>query len=154
MTKAASVSLGLAIFLAGTAVTLAQNPPVNTAIDEAVRRQADTILLRQKLVDAKGAEARGEITVAAKLYQDAWNLVQGIGEASVRQEAADTKAGLVAARLQIARGAQKHGDFVQADKQLASALNVDPQNEEVHAFKKANDKTLKEMEGQIPTVDA
>ncbi|TAL01026.1 MAG: hypothetical protein EPO07_08910 [Verrucomicrobia bacterium] len=154
MTKAASVSLGLAIMLASTVVSPAQSTPVNTAIDEAVRRQSDTILLRQKLVDAKGAATRGETALAAKLYQDAWTLVQGIGESSVAQEAADTRTGLVAARLQLARISQKRGDLVQADKQLSSALNVDPQNAEVRALKKANDKQLKALEGQIPTADA
>lgn len=153
MTKAASVSLGLALLLAGTSMTLAQTPPVNTAIDEAVRRQADTILLRQKLVDAKGAATRGEIALSAKLYQDAWNLVQGVGEPSVPQEAADAKSGLVAARLQLARNAQKHSDLVQADKQVSSALTVDPQNSEARAFKMANDKMLKDKEGQIPTIE-
>ena len=69
MTKAASLSIGL-ILLCGSAVTGRTQPtPADTAIKEAVQRQADTLALRQKLADAQAAEARKDLTAAAKLYE-------------------------------------------------------------------------------------
>ena len=56
MTKAASFSLGLIFLIVTAAASLAQPAPTDAAIDEAVRRQANTIALRQKLADAKNAE--------------------------------------------------------------------------------------------------
>src|SRR5208282_4145633 len=115
MTKAASLPIGLIFLLATAAVVRAQTPPANPAVDVAIRRQADTILLRQKLIDAKAAWQRKDLHAAAKLYEDAYTLVQGIGAASVEAERGQTVAGLIAVRMELARAAQNSGDLKEAD---------------------------------------
>ena len=72
MIKPATVSLCFACLLAAAGIR-AQNAPAPAAtadaISEAVRRQAYTIELRQKLEAAQGAEQRKELTAASKLYE-------------------------------------------------------------------------------------
>ncbi len=59
MTKAVSLSLGFILLLASAAALPAQTSPTDMAVNQAVLDQANTIVLRQKLVDAKSAAARG-----------------------------------------------------------------------------------------------
>jgi len=70
MTKAAHLSLGLAALLLLPAAVPAQDNPAALAVNEAVLRQANAIVLRQKLADAKATAQRGDIVGAAKLYQE------------------------------------------------------------------------------------
>ena len=79
MTKAAPLSLGLILLLAATAPMSAQTSPEDMAVNQAVLRQANTIILRQKLLDAKNTAGRGDLPGAAKLYEDAYALVEQIG---------------------------------------------------------------------------
>ena len=69
MTKAAPLSLGFILLLAAAAMLPAQTSPTDTAVNEAVLRQANTIILRQKLLDAKSTALRGDLPGAAKLYE-------------------------------------------------------------------------------------
>ena len=85
--KAANLLLGLTLLLAPAAVSRAQAPAQETAVNEAVMRQANRIALRQKLADASAAQQRHDLGNAAKLYDDAWSLVQNIGAANVEAEA-------------------------------------------------------------------
>src|SRR5690606_20754007 len=95
MIKAVITPLCLTLLL-GTAVQLpAQAPAVNPAVEEGVRRQAAQIALRQKLEDASAAELRRDLPAAAKLYGDAWRLIESIGP-GVEAEARRTVAGLTA----------------------------------------------------------
>ena len=111
MTKAVSVPLGIFFILAGPLLSPAQtNNAADLAVTEAVLRQANTMVLRQKLVDARDAAARGDLAVAAKLYQDAYSLVQQIGS-GIDVESAQTISGLVSVRLELARQAQRKGDY-------------------------------------------
>ena len=84
------------------------------AVNRAVMDQANTILLRQKLEDAKAAAARGDLPGAAKLYEDAMALVNQIGS-GIDAETAQTISGLVDTRLELARQAQHNGDYLAAD---------------------------------------
>ena len=77
--KAATLPLGLTLFLASANFVLAQTPAQDTAVNEAVIRQADRIALRQKLADARATQERGDLLKAAKLYDDSWELVQRVG---------------------------------------------------------------------------
>src|SRR6267143_5454611 len=96
MTKAALVSIGLVFLFATAAVSHAQPVPAEDAVKEAVRRQADVIVLRQKLAEARDAEARRDLATAARLYQQANELVQGIGGiVNIEREAEETRGGLV-----------------------------------------------------------
>ena len=51
-----------------TPAAFAQDQGVNIAVDEAIYRQANRITLRQKLQDARAAQARHDLEAAAKLY--------------------------------------------------------------------------------------
>jgi len=105
MTKAVSLSLGC-IFLAASAATLsAQTSPADMAANQAVLNQANTIVLRQKLTDAKSAVTRGDLPDASKYYEDAYTLVQQIGP-GVESEKEQTVAGLCSTRLELARQAR------------------------------------------------
>jgi hypothetical protein len=70
MMKAASLTLGLTLLLASATLTLAQAPAQESAVNEAVMRQANRIALRQKLADALAAQDRHDLGTSAKLYDD------------------------------------------------------------------------------------
>src|ERR1039458_5608597 len=149
MTKAAPLSLGFVLLLATAAMLPAQTSPTDAAVNEAVLRQANTIILRQKLLDAKNTAARGDLPGAAKLYEDAYTLVEQIGS-GIPEEKAQTISGLVSTRLTLARQAQSQGDLHEADTQVSRVLKVDPQNAAALAFKKNNDRALASMRGKMP----
>jgi len=153
MTKAVSVPLGLILILAGTFVLPAQtNSPVDLAVSEAVLRQADTVVLRQKLVQARDAATHGDLVAAARLYEDAYSLVQTIGS-GIPAETEDTISGLVAARFELAREAQRQGDIkdlLDADTQISRVLKVDPKNSAALDFKRRNDRMIAALRGQVP----
>src|ERR1035438_9221956 len=127
MMKAATLPLALILLLTVVPASKAQTPPQETAVNEAVYRQANCITLRQKLADGRAAQDRGAFSIAAKLYDDAWDLVQKIGS-GVEAERDQTIAGLAAVRLELARAAQRHGDYKEARTQVADVLRVDPTN--------------------------
>jgi len=85
MIKAATLPLALILLLTVVAASEAQTPPQETAINEAVYRQANRITLRQKLADARASQERRALPTAAKLYDDAWELVQKIGSGVERR---------------------------------------------------------------------
>src|ERR1019366_5644314 len=105
MTKAAFISLGLAALVVFPATMPAQDTSANLAVNEAVMRQANTIVLSQKLSDAKAVAQRGDIVNAAKLYQEAVTLSQQIGS-GIDAETQQAVAGLSATRMTLARAAQ------------------------------------------------
>ena len=150
MRKAVPLSLGLILLAVSAATSPAQtNSPEDMAVTEAVLRQANTIVLRQKLVDAKSAAARGDLVSAAKLYQEAEGLVQQIGS-GIDVEKAQTISGLASTRLTLARQAQSQGKYLEADTQVVQVLKVDPQNAAAITFKRQNDQILAEMKGKMP----
>src|SRR5450432_3088623 len=113
MTKAVSLSLGLIFMLASAATLPAQGNATADAVSQAVMRQANTIALRQKLVEAGSAAVRGDLPLAAKDYEEAYALVQQIGS-GIDAEKAQTISGLAATRLQIARQDQGNQDLLGA----------------------------------------
>ena len=149
MTKAVSLSLGIIFLLATATVLPAQTSPTDAAVNEAVLRQANTIILRQKLVDAKNAAARGDLPGAAKAYDEAEQLVEQIGS-GIDAEKAQTISGVVSTRLELARQAQHQGDLHEAATQVGRVLKVDPQNSAAQAFQRNNDKMLAASRGQTP----
>ena len=151
MTKAALLSLGFIILLASAAAlsVSAQTSPTDVAVNEGVVRQANTIVLRQKLADAKSAGARGDLVAASKYYEEAYALTQQIGS-GIDAETAQTVSGLVATRMQLARQAQSNGDLHEADTQVKRVLKVDPKNQAAIAFKKQNDQMIASMRGKVP----
>lgn len=153
MTKSVSVSLGLMLLCAAAWPGQAQTPPTAVAVEEAVRRQADTIALRQKLEEVRRAESRKDIVAAAKLYEEAYKLVESIGDFTT-PEARATISGLSALKLDLARAAQKRGDLEEAAVHVNRVLKINPQDEAALAFKKQNDRLIEEQKGMRPTAAA
>ena len=151
MTKAVLLPLGFLLLLA-TLSPAQTNGATDMAVNRAVMDQANTILLRQKLDDAKSTVARGDLLGAAKLYEEALDLVKQIGS-GIGAETAQTISGLVATRLELARRAQHDGDYLAADEQVTRALRVDPHNADALDFKKRNDQIMTAMKGRMPDVD-
>src|SRR2546423_6973199 len=150
MIKAATLSLTLVI---GRAPAIVRAQSVNQdAINEAIPRQADRITLRQTLVDAGTAWRRGELVNAPKLYDPCWDLGVKIGT-GVDAEARETRAGLAAVRLELAREYQKHNRLLDAKTQVDDVLRVDPQNPAALELKRGNDKLIAENRGKMASVD-
>jgi type II secretory pathway component GspD/PulD (secretin)/tetratricopeptide (TPR) repeat protein len=152
MIKAATIPLGIILFLATAPVSWSQAPATDTAVNEAIYRQANRITLRQKLTDARIAQERGDLPAAAKLYDDAWELVQKIGS-GVEDEALQTRLGLGMVRLELARRAQSRGDLREAKTQVADVLRVDPANAQAQEFHRANEKLLNERRHKMASED-
>ena len=150
MMKAATLPLALTLLLAAIPAVPAQTTPSDAAINEAVYRQANQIALRQKLVDARAAQDRRALVPAAKLYDDAWDLVQKIGS-GVDAERDQTIAGLAAVRLELAHAAQHKGDYKEARIQVDDVLRVDPTNAAAIEFRSGNEKLLAGQRGTIPS---
>ena len=150
MTKAALFTIGLAALLALPSAANAQDDSSAMAVNEAVLRQANTIVLRQKLVEAQALAQKGGIVAAAKIYQESCSLTENIGS-GIDAEAAQAKAGLASTRLTLARDAQSRGDYREAGTQVAQVLKADPKNPAALAFKKQNDQMLAAMKGRIPS---
>src|SRR5690349_16020211 len=110
MTKAASLTIGLVVLCGTIVVGVAQDTPTDLAIKTAAQRTHDTMLLQKKIQEAKAAESRRDLPAAAKHYEDAYKLVESIGDASIPTEKAATIAGLTGVELEMARAAQKAGD--------------------------------------------
>ena len=127
MTKSA-VSFGLAILLAATNATLAQSTATDAAIDQAVYRTANLLLLRQKLQDARAAAVRNDLPTAATLYDNAVELANKIGPSNAQAESAAAVQGLSAVRLRLADTARKRGDWREVETQLNRVLKEDPRN--------------------------
>src|SRR5438552_8235947 len=139
MIKAATIPLGLTLLLALSPGGNAQAPGQETAVNEAIYRQANTITLRQKLADARSAQDRRDLVTAAKLYSDCWDLIQKIGS-GVDPEAQETRIGVAAVRLELAQAAQHRGDLPGANRHVEEVLRVDPGNPAAIQFKRENDK--------------
>ena len=89
MTKVAVVTPVIALLLAVGSVASAQSPAdSDVAVNVAVRRDANKILLRQKLAEASDAMARRDLTGASRIYDSAVELVDQIGAANCQDEAA------------------------------------------------------------------
>lgn len=154
MTKAAAVTHVLAILLATALAAPAQTAPANdadVAINTAVLRQANKILLRQQLADAADAVQRRDLPAAAKIYDSSVELVGQIGVNNCAEEAAQAVSGFSGVRLKLAEIARQRGQYREVDAQLVRILKVDPKNQQAIALKAANDKTLNELKGQIAT---
>ena len=156
MTKAAASHV-LAILLATAFAASAQSGgavDTGVAIETAVRRDANKILLRQKLAEASEALDRRDLNGAAKIYDSAVELVGQIGANNCEAEAEQAVRGFSTVRLELADRARKRDDYREVDTQLKRVLKVDPKNPDALAAKAENDKTIKELAGFIPTSDA
>jgi hypothetical protein len=151
MIKAVSLTLGLILLMDSSATLRAQNSPTDTAVNEAVLRQADTIVLRQRLDQAKSALDHGDLPAAARFYQAATDLVEQIGPAAgIDAEKAQAIAGLSSTWLTLARQAQDNQNYLEAEKDVNLVLRANPQDPAALAFKKQIDRTIQSLRGRIP----
>ena len=149
MTKAVSLSICLVILLASAAQLRAQTNATDLAISRAVQDQAYTIVLRQKLEDAKTAAASGDLAGAAKIYEEAYAVSQQIGS-GIDVETAQAMSGLTTTRLTLAKQSQARGDLQVADREISRVLKVDPKNADALAMKKQNDEMIAAQVGTVP----
>jgi hypothetical protein len=131
---------------------LAQPSGQATAVDEGIRRQYNTVKLRDKLKQADAALARNDLVNAAKLYDGAWDLITSIGT-GVDAEAAHTRAGIAEARMPLAIAAQRRTDYRIADREVDDILRMDPGNQTAVVFKRGNTKLLVESIPLKPSAD-
>ena len=148
MKKAFLLSLGF-LFLLAAPLPAQTNSASDLAVNRAIIDQANTIVLHQKLDEAKAATARGDLAEAAKLYEAAKVLVDQIG-AGIDAETAQTISGLSATWLEIARRAQAAGDLLEAKKDVTRVLKVNPHDQAAIAFNKSNDATIAALKGRMP----
>jgi len=141
------------LMVAGTAI-LAQPAATQSAVDESVYRTANLIRLRQKLTEAKAAEARQELPVAATLYDNAVELANKIGAGNAQTESAEAVAGLAQVRVTLAQQATERGDWREAETQLERVLKVDPKNPSALLLKAKTDKVIAENQGLWPSKEA
>src|ERR1043166_6372420 len=87
MINAATRRLSLVLFLIIPAAR-AQIPDQQSAIEEAIRRQADRLTLRDPLAQARAAQARHDLPTAATLYDACWDLIGKIGPVGTDYEIA------------------------------------------------------------------
>ena len=106
--------------LAATLPSLSQDP-TSTASNEGIRRQYNTMVLRETLKKADDTLAKNDLPAAAKLYDAAWDLILSIGP-GVENETRHTQQGIAAARMPLAMDAQKRTDYPEADRQVNDIL--------------------------------
>src|ERR1044071_3913569 len=150
MIKAATLSIGLLVLVSAIGNSNAQVTPAQTAVDEVIRRQAARISLRERLAAAQAAVDRHDLPTAATLYDDAWRLVQSIGE-GIEEEREQTRAGLASVRLELATAAQRRNDLRAAKTHIDDLLRVDPSNPAALDLRDLNNKLLRETEGKRPS---
>jgi tetratricopeptide (TPR) repeat protein len=153
MIRSLKCSLGFAVVMAMACVVLpsgAQTSQTDSAVREAVRRQARTLELRQKLEEAQRAVDRRDYPAAAKLYEGCNELCIGIGS-GVEEETKATVLGLTSVRVELAQQAQSARNYSEADTQIKAALRVDPQNEALKQMKAKNDMMIAAQKGRVPS---
>ena len=153
MIKTATFTLGLVILLGLPGTATAQSSAQDTAISQAVYRQANMITLRQKLLDARAAWQRRDLAASAKLYDDSWELIQRVGS-GVDAEAEEVRIGLAAVRLELAQMAQSRNLPREAKMHIQDVLRVDPSNASALEMQRQIDKQLAELKGKISSDEA
>ena len=151
--RTALAILMLALASPLTSLNSSAQDAASTATGEAVRRQAYTLELRQKLDEAQRAVDAKNLPAAAKLYGSCYELVQRIGT-GVEAEAQATVTGLVSARLTLANQAYARRDYRDAQAQINDAVRVDPRNPEVLAMKKQIEDALAANIRMMPSQEA
>ncbi len=152
MIRSVLTTLSMALLLAVVpAVARAQVTPGQTAEEENVRRQEQAIVLRRTLKDAQSDQKAGDLGSAAKTYELAWGLVESIGDAGIEQERQETVAGFTQVYLTLAKKSYARQQYTEAKNQLTRVLKVDPKNPEGLKEMALVDKTLKELQGRMPS---
>jgi len=155
MTRTALTLLSGALLLVISPALLAQIAPEKQALEaEAVRRQENTIVLRQLLTEARQFHKKGELGNAMRVYGEALSLAQQIGEAGIEKERKETIDGYAAAFLEQAKRSYSQGNYAAAKNEVGQVLKVSPKNAAAQDLSKKVEKALAEQKGRIPSDEA
>jgi type II secretory pathway component GspD/PulD (secretin)/tetratricopeptide (TPR) repeat protein len=157
MTKASHLYC-LIFFLLAAPALRAQGPPPDAqataaATDEAVRREANKIILRNNLQAAQVAQQQGDIDKAARLYEDCYSRIGEIGEIAVPNEKQQVVSGLVSVLFIQAHRYEGARNYRRADELYSRILVVDPGNPGAMAAQRENKKNLDLTAGRMPSQD-
>ena len=150
MIKAALQILCLITVLAAPALRAQTSDAAALATDEAVRRQALLIKLKQELADAISAQQRNDLTESARLYNECFQNAQIIGPPA-DPERAEIIDGRNTVLLALARDDQSRHDYQQAEVRLKLILATDPQNMAALQAEKENKAILDAQAGLVPS---
>jgi len=148
MIKVVKHSLILILLFAGIPQGHGQNSPAEEAGLEAVRREANKILMRKTIDEARVAKARGDTQEAIFKYEEAWRLSQNL--TGVDAERGQIQAELVPIRVELAKKAQSTGNTAEANTQLTRALMINPRDPIALKEKADNDRRIAELAGKKP----
>jgi Flp pilus assembly secretin CpaC/tetratricopeptide (TPR) repeat protein len=149
MIKAALQILCLITLLAAPALRAQTGDAAALATDEAVRRQALRIKLKQELADAQAAQQRNDLVEASRLYQDCYQYAQIIGPpADIYMS--DIISGRNTVLLALAREDQDRHDYDKAEERFKLVLATDPQNAAVIQAEKENKAIIDAQAGLRP----
>jgi type II secretory pathway component GspD/PulD (secretin)/tetratricopeptide (TPR) repeat protein len=124
-------------------------PAELTAAEEAVQRQYAAMELRRKLVEGASALQKGDIFTAAALYRDSVALARLAGpEAAAEGEQA--RRGLSTTYTELARQANRAGNFTEASNRLAIVLKEDPRNPDALKLAEENERDRLATLGRRP----
>ena len=155
MIRSALTKFSFALLLALLPVAVAQQTPAQTpaqtAEEESVRREENAILLRKVLKDAREDQKKGDLGSAAKLYEEAWALVQRIGDAGIEKERKEASAGFCAVYYELAKKSVTRAQYGDAKTQLNRILKVEPKHAAAQKMMADVEKTLAEQEGRRPS---
>lgn len=146
-----SFALLLALLPAAVAQQTPAQTPAQTAEEESVRREENAILLRKVLKDARDDQKKGDLGSSAKLYEEAWTLVQRIGDAGIEKERKETVAGFCAVYHDLAKKSMTRAQYGDAKNQVNRILAVDPKNADGQKMLADVEKILREQEGRRPS---
>jgi tetratricopeptide (TPR) repeat protein len=148
MIKAVKTSLILILLFAGVEQSRGQSPADEAGL-EAVRREANKILMRKTIDEARVARTRGDIQEAIFKYEESWRLAQNL--TGVETERAQIQAELTPIRVELAKKAQSRGDLAEADTQLKRALAIHPTDVVARKEKTDNDARVLASQGKKPS---
>lgn len=141
------------LLLCATLPCLWAQTPAQLLQEEAARRDEKAIYLRQTLDSAEILLGQQDYPAAAKVYEQAWDLVEQLGAAAA-SERDRARVGFVEARMALAAAAKKNRDYREVNNNVTRALYVDPNNTAVKAIKAENDVRLNELQGRLPSDQA
>ena len=152
MTKASNF---IRVLLVCGSIQVVLGQTSNPLAEEQVRRQEKAVVLRNTLRSAHAATDQRDLNSAAKLYEEAWQLSDELGNAvDVEAERSDAANGLSESRLALAIAAQRAGDYREANLQVNRSLRANPGNARARAFKADNDQRLADVANRLPSEDA
>ena len=146
MIKAALQILCLVTLLAAPALRAQTGDAAALATDEAVRRQALLIKLKQELADAISAQQRNDLIESARLYQECYQYAQIIGPPA-DAERAEIIEGRNTVLLALARDDQAHHDYDKAEERFKTVLATDPKTRPSYWPKRKNKQIIDSQAG-------